>query len=171
MDASGVVVGPCQERDWPRVIDLLMSVFVGEGHVGAERGRRDTRRETMEPRGTERAARQAGEVLGVVVLPHRESPLKLLAREGEAEIRMLAVDPRARGRGVGEMLVSECIRLASGPPHSARAIVLWTQPQMAAAQRLYERLGFIRVPERDTQLPAQADGHERLARWAYRRAL
>jgi ribosomal protein S18 acetylase RimI-like enzyme len=150
------------------VIELLERVFVGEGHVGLERSREVNRREKIEPAGVVLTAMESGELMGVVVLPHPGSPMVLMAREGEAEIRMLAVDPRARGRGVGEMLVAECLRLAAGPPWSADAVALWTQPQMAAARRLYERTGFVRVPERDAVLPRHAGGREdRLVRWAY----
>jgi ribosomal protein S18 acetylase RimI-like enzyme len=37
-------------------------------------------------------------------------------------------------------------------------MVLWTQPTMRAAQRLYERMGFERMPERDTVLAAGSEG-------------
>ncbi len=170
---SALTVSPCVERDWPRVVELLVQVFVGEGHVSAERGRQVNRRERIEPWATVLTAKEGGAVLGVVVLPHRESQMKLLAGEDEAEIRMLAVDPAARGRGVGEILVRECVRRAAAAPHSARAVVLWTQPQMTAAQRLYERLGFRRAAERDGVVPAHSerDDPARLVRWAYVRAL
>src|SRR5262249_42225590 len=52
-----------------------------------------------------------------------------------------------RGRGVGEALMRECLRLAqeSGAP----GITLHTTEMMQAAMRLYERMGFVRVPELD----------------------
>jgi ribosomal protein S18 acetylase RimI-like enzyme len=66
---------------------------------------------------------------------------------GECEFRLLAVSTAARGQGVGQALVHACIErsIADG----AQALVLWTQPTMLAAQRLYERLGFVRATERD----------------------
>ena len=60
---------------------------------------------------------------------------------------MLVVDPGSRGRGVGAALVRECLDRA----HAAgcHRMVISTKPEMHAAHRLYERLGFVRAPERD----------------------
>jgi ribosomal protein S18 acetylase RimI-like enzyme len=64
-----------------------------------------------------------------------------------ASMRMLAVAPAAQGRGVGRALVAECIaRTRAG---GRTGIALYTRPFMTAAHRLYESLGFRRVPERD----------------------
>jgi ribosomal protein S18 acetylase RimI-like enzyme len=154
------------------VIDLLERVFVGEGHVGAARSREVNRRESIEPAGVVLTATEDGKLLGVVVLPHPGSAMVLMGREDEAEIRMLAVRPMALGRGIGEMLVRECLRLAAGPPWSASAVALWTQPQMMAARRLYERMGFVRAPDRDAHLPrSTGTPPDRLVRWAYLRPL
>ena len=62
---------------------------------------------------------------------------------------MLAVAPEARGKRIGEALVRACIERAMND--GARAVVLWSQPTMPAAHRLYERLGFVRAPERDQE--------------------
>ena len=64
------------------------------------------------------------------------------------EVRLLAVAPEARGRGVGAALVEECICRAR---QSAAALTLHTADVMQAAMRLYERLGFLRAPELDIQ--------------------
>ena len=71
--------------------------------------------------------------------------------DGEASIRMLAVDPAAQGRGVGTALVEAC--LARARADGRRAVFLHSLPVMAGAQRIYERLGFRRVPERDWVFP------------------
>ena len=65
----------------------------------------------------------------------------------EAEFRMLAVLPSARGRGVGETLVQACV--AKAKQDGLSRIVLSTGPEMLAAHRLYERMGFRRATERD----------------------
>ena len=67
---------------------------------------------------------------------------------GDADsIRMLAVEPDARGRGVGTALVRECLRRASD---AGRARVsLYTRPFMTSAHAMYERLGFERVRDLD----------------------
>ena len=60
---------------------------------------------------------------------------------------MLVVDPEARGRGIGELLVTACLELARAA--GKRRMVLSTDPRMTAAHRLYERMGFRRLAERD----------------------
>ncbi|MGW7268326.1 GNAT family N-acetyltransferase [Streptomyces sp. NPDC054842] len=90
-----------------------------------------------------------GTVLGGVThVPSAGNALAELARPGEAEIRMLAVAPPARGRGAGEALVRACVDRARATPGCVR-VVLSTQRTMRAAHRIYERFGFVRTPERD----------------------
>lgn len=89
-----------------------------------------------------------GQVLGGVTFVPAGGPMADIAREGEAEIRMLAVSPKARGRGVGEALVRACLERARTVEGCAR-VVLSTQRSMHAAHRIYGRLGFTRTPERD----------------------
>jgi ribosomal protein S18 acetylase RimI-like enzyme len=64
-----------------------------------------------------------------------------------AGIRMLAVDPAAQGAGIGAALVDACVARAIAA--GRRRVVLHSTAEMAAARRLYRRLGFQRAPERD----------------------
>ncbi|WP_369273316.1 GNAT family N-acetyltransferase [Streptomyces sp. R11] len=89
-----------------------------------------------------------GLLLGGVTFVPAGGPMADIARPGEAEIRMLAVDHTARGSGVGEALVRACGDLARATEGCVR-IVLSTQRTMHGAHRIYERLGFVRMPERD----------------------
>jgi GNAT superfamily N-acetyltransferase len=89
----------------------------------------------------------AGEVVGTVTFCRPGSPYAEISRVGEAEFRMLAVDPSARGAGVGAALVHACLdRAAEAGDH---AIVLSTTAKMRAAGRLYHRLGFTADPARN----------------------
>lgn len=84
--------------------------------------------------------------------------------EGEfgevASMRMLAVAPFAQGRGVGRALVEACLERTRASGQTGLA--LYTRPFMTAAHRLYESLGFRRMPEHDWEF----DPDEWL--WAYR---
>jgi ribosomal protein S18 acetylase RimI-like enzyme len=96
-------------------------------------------------------------LLGGVTFVPSGGPMADIARPGEAEIRMLAVAQQARGRGAGEALVRACIDHARATD-GCTAIVLSTQHTMHSAHRIYERLGFVRVPERDWKpIPDLAD--------------
>ena len=85
----------------------------------------------------------------VTFVPDASSPWSELVEEGEAAIRMLGVVPTAQGRGVGRALVDACLERAR--QLDRHAVLLHTTPWMPAAHRLYQRAGFVRVPERDWQ--------------------
>lgn len=90
-----------------------------------------------------------GTLLGTVTVCPPGSPMVELSRPGELEFRMLAVALDARRRGVGEALVNAVLRRAT--EIGARRVVLCSAEEMRVAHRLYARLGFIRLPERDWQ--------------------
>ncbi|WP_307835995.1 GNAT family N-acetyltransferase [Phycicoccus sonneratiae] len=92
-------------------------------------------------------AEESGSVLGTVTFVRPGTPFSEIGGPDEAEVRTLAVAPEARGRGVGRLLSDECVRLARA--EGCRAVVLSSGTWMTAAHRLYERMGFVRVPERD----------------------
>ena len=62
-----------------------------------------------------------------------------------AKLRLLIVEPKARGRGLGKRLVEECIAFARARGY--RKLVLWTQSDLAAARKIYARTGFQRVKQ------------------------
>jgi len=78
-----------------------------------------------------------GEPVGCVMLV-KDDPK---ARKADvARIRLLLLDPRARGMGLGRRLAEECVAFARARGY--RRVTLWTHAELTAARAIYARLGF-----------------------------
>ena len=146
--SSSLTVEPAQPDDFPAIARLTVDVYVG-GKLAtdaytpqlADVAGRASRSDLL-------VARDAGgRIVGSVALVLSGDFGEVTTSEEEAAFRMLVVDPDARGRGIGELLVSACLDLARAA--GKRRMVLSTDPRMTAAHRLYERMGFRRLAERD----------------------
>jgi ribosomal protein S18 acetylase RimI-like enzyme len=108
--------------------------------------------------GTVLVAADGSRILGTVMLQFWPNGGEIGVGDDEAEIRALAVVPDAQGQGAGSALLQAAITRSAR--RGVRHLVLLTQPDMLAAQRLYQRAGFRRLPERDW---SPAPGHTLLA--------
>ena len=81
-------------------------------------------------------AEREGERLGCVFLVSKNRTT--------AKLRLLIVEPAARGSGLGLRLVEECIRFAREKGY--RKLVLWTHAHLAAARAIYRKTGFRKLP-------------------------
>lgn len=93
-------------------------------------------------------AEREGRNMGCVFLVRHPS------RDGVARLRLLLVDPEARGLGIGTRLVRECERYARRVGY--RRVTLWTNSVLDAARRIYEREGYRLVREE----PHHSFGHD-----------
>ncbi|WP_228374485.1 GNAT family N-acetyltransferase [Demequina rhizosphaerae] len=100
--------------------------------------------------------RGEGSIVGTITLVPPGSPFIELAEDAEFELRMLAVSPIERGRGIGRTLTQAAMDRAV--EQGATRIVLSTLDTMHAAHRLYERMGFRRREELDWVVFDNEDG-------------
>ena len=150
-----VTVEDATPADWPRIAELTVGVYRDERLASdaylpqlADVAGRAGRAQLVVARDAGAVPAAApGAVVGAVALVLAGDFGEVTRSPDEAAFRMLVVDPAVRGRGVGEALVRECLTRARAA--GRRRMVLSTGPQMAAAHRLYDRLGFTRLPGRD----------------------
>jgi thiosulfate/3-mercaptopyruvate sulfurtransferase len=143
-----LVVVEAEPADHPRIGQLTVDGYLGDGLASegyavhlADVAARAPLAELLVVRDEE------GLIVGSVALVLSGEFGEILQSDEEAGFRMLVVDPAARGRGIGELLVRACLDRARAA--GKRRMVLSTDDRMAPAHRLYERLGFTRQPERD----------------------
>ncbi|WP_018658382.1 GNAT family N-acetyltransferase [Actinomadura flavalba] len=146
---SGLTVRTARPDEYAAVGALTVDVYVGGGYMNPESTYIATLRDTAARAATTEilVAELGGTLVGAVAYCPPESPLAELAGPDDGEFRMLAVLPSAQGRGAGSALVRACVERARAA--GLRGVRLSTQPNMTAAHRLYERLGFHRTPDDD----------------------
>ena len=146
---SGHEVRPVRAEEVLAVGELTAGAYVSDGLLAAsdgyvellaDAGRRAREAEVW-------VAVEGEQLLGSVTFVLPGSPWREIARDDEGEFRMLAVDPAARGRGVGRALVELCVQRSRDLGYAG--LRMSTMDRMTSAHRVYQRLGFTRVPEDD----------------------
>ncbi|MCX5120614.1 GNAT family N-acetyltransferase [Micromonospora sp. NBC_00362] len=149
---TGLRVRSAESADFPAVARLTVAAYEADGQLKGEHGYG----EVLADVSTRAASGEVliavdevtGAVLGSVTFVLPGTPFAELAGPGEAEFRMLAVDPGAQGRGVGAALVEACVDRAT--ELGCTAVAICVRAGMAdSAHRLYSRRGFVRSPEKD----------------------
>jgi ribosomal protein S18 acetylase RimI-like enzyme len=144
-------VRPAGPAEHAAVAELTARVYRGEGYSSAdyEPALRDvaSRAASATVLVAVEGTGETGRVVGAVTVATRGGEWAEQSGPGEAVVRMLVVAPEARGTGTGEALVRACLERAE--QDGCTRVRLSSQEDMTAAHRLYERLGFVRTPERD----------------------
>ncbi|MET7905073.1 helix-turn-helix domain-containing GNAT family N-acetyltransferase [Streptomyces sp. NPDC005355] len=117
-----------QEFGWDASFEALVARIVGDFGAGHDPVR-------------ERAwiAEIGGRPVGSVLCVQDEAP-------DTAQLRLLLVEPEARGRRIGELLVGACVDFAREAGYGE--LVLWTNDVLTSARRIYQRAGFVLVAEK-----------------------
>ena len=92
-------------------------------------------------------AERNGRIAGSIFLMRGDEP-------ETAKLRLLYVEPDARGCGIGQALVDVCVERARAMGY--RRVTLWTNDVLTAARKIYERSGFLRIAAE----PHHAFGHD-----------
>jgi ribosomal protein S18 acetylase RimI-like enzyme len=126
---------------------LLLEVYVGQGFTHPDVARVMFTASAVRARGDLLLALEGEELGGMIVVVWGGSAAARFAKAGEAELALFAVRASSRGRGLGAALLGRAIEHVRVGGSSE--VVLWTQPEMSDAQRLYQRAGFQRKSDED----------------------
>ena len=126
---------------------LLMEVYVEGGYTKPDEAVTHFEPGAVKQRGMMIIAREKRQsrLAGIVIVVPPNSPARRLAQDNEAELQLLGVRPEYRGYGLGRKLVTCAIDNAKQSAYTK--LVLWTQPSMPLAQKIYETSGFLHVDD------------------------
>lgn len=153
--ASDLVVRVARPDEFTTVGALTVAGYEADGYLTRPDGTYDARYASVIGDVAARAADSDvlvaldGErIVGTVTwCPHGSGFAELADQPHQGEFRTLAVDPAARGRGVGRALVEACVERARQA--GLTEVLLCSLTEMAPAHRLYLSMGFARRPDLD----------------------
>jgi ribosomal protein S18 acetylase RimI-like enzyme len=143
-----MVIREAGPQELPAVGELRVRAYLAGGFLSTDSGYAPRLRALgASDDGTVLVATDRDQIAGTIMLAIWPHTGQVVTGPEEAEIRALAVAPGAQGQGIGQALLEAAVARAAS--QGARNVVLSTQPEMRAAQRIYERAGFTRLPDRD----------------------
>jgi ribosomal protein S18 acetylase RimI-like enzyme len=145
---SAVIIRDARPEELAEVGELRVAAYRADGFL-SETSTYAARLRSLggDGTGTVLVAVEQDTILGTVMLQGGPQAGEVVQGPDEAEVRALAVSEQARGRGVGWALLRAAIERAA--EQGTRHLVLCSRLDMRTAHRLYERAGFLRLPERD----------------------
>ncbi|WBB54917.1 GNAT family N-acetyltransferase [Verrucosispora sp. WMMD573] len=149
---SGPLIRLIEPADFAAVARLTVAAYEADGQLKGETGYADVLADvpSRAEHGDVLVAVEpaTGQLLGSVTFVLPGTRYAEMCGPGEAEFRMLAVDPSAQGRGAGAALVEACV--ARAIELGCTAVIICVRDGLAEpAHRLYRRRGFVRQPDRD----------------------
>ena len=147
-EVEGLVIRAVEPAEFEVAGTLVLEAYRSLGDEGDELYERELRDVAGRSGSSDvLVAELEGRIVGCVTFVDGLKALSEVEDPDAATIRMLGVSPEARGRGVGETLTQACIDRARET--GCRRVRLDTRTSMKSAQRVYERLGFVRDPSHD----------------------
>jgi GNAT superfamily N-acetyltransferase len=145
-----ITIRPATEADYEDVARITREAYVRGGHIAEGDGYLDMLGDVAHRarHAVVWVAELEGKVAGSVALTFEGQEYSDIARAGELEFRMLAVDPRIQRAGIGRAMVEAIVDYAR-TVEGIHAVSLTSIENMTNAHRLYESLGFERIRERD----------------------
>jgi len=143
-------IRPAHPSEYAVIGEITVAAYVDGGYISQGHGYVDELADTMTRSSDAQiwvAADDDGRVLGAITWCPVGSTWREIAGNDEGEFRMLAVAAEARGHGVGTALIQACLDEARTT--GLAGVAISTMAEMTGAHRLYERMGFSRVPEAD----------------------
>ncbi|MGW6197745.1 GNAT family N-acetyltransferase [Kribbella sp. NPDC055110] len=142
-----VEIRPALPAEYDAVGELTVEAYSHDGFVRGEYAMTLRAAADRAAKAELWVAADSSGLLGTVTYCPVGSVYREIGRDDEGEFRMLGVAGRARGLGIGTALTERCISRTQ--ELGQRRIVMSSAVYMTTAHRIYERLGFVRLPDRD----------------------
>ena len=127
------------------VSELLNEIYVDEDYVEDKAAVDLFEFNAVKKRGVLICALEnhSSDLAGIVIVVPYDSPASQIANENESEMHLLGVKKNYRNNGLGDSLIKYAINSARSKGY--HKMILWTQRNMEAAQKLYKSNGFIHI--------------------------